>query len=100
MYQATREEGSYAVVTQSGEETGRFSLKEDQEFRIELPSGEYNVLCIEAGKVYMKDADCPDQICVQHRAIANVGETIVCLPHKVVIQVVSGEPSQEIDIVV
>lgn len=100
VYQAAKEKGSYVAVIQDGEETHRFSLEEDQEFRIELTTGEYNLLCIEDGKAYMKNADCPDQICVHHQAISNVGETIVCLPHKVVLKVIADDGSQEIDMVI
>lgn len=100
VYQTAKEKGSYVAVIQEGEETHWFSLEEDQEFRIELKTGEYNLLCIEDGKAYMKNADCPDQICVHHQAISNVGETIVCLPHKVVLKVIADDGSQEIDMVI
>lgn len=46
-----------------------------------------NVLVVEDGQAYIKSANCPDKICVQHRPISKVGETIVCLPHKVVIEI-------------
>ena len=49
---------------------------------------------IENGKVKMKEADCPDQICVHHRAISKNRETIVCLPNKVVVEIVSSEESE------
>ena len=100
VYNVTKEKGGYVAVIQGGEETHRFSLEEDQEFLIELENGEYNLLCIKAGKAYMKNADCPDQICVNHQPISNVGETIVCLPHEVVIKVIAGGSSQEIDMVI
>jgi len=34
------------------------------------------------------EADCPDKICVKHTNIKNAGETIICLPHKLVIEIV------------
>ena len=46
----------------------------------------------------MKEADCPDQICVRHKAISKSGESIVCLPHKVVVEI-SSEEEQDVDIV-
>ena len=45
----------------------------------------------------MKEADCPDQICRKHKAIDKSGETIVCLPHKVVIEVEADTREQELD---
>ena len=46
-----------------------------------------NILVIENGKAYISEADCPDKICVAHRKISKTGETIVCLPHKLVIEI-------------
>ena len=47
----------------------------------------HNLLIIKDGKAYIKSADCPDKICVHHKPISNVGETIVCLPNRVVIEI-------------
>ena len=44
----------------------------------------------------MKEANCRDQICVRHKAISKNGESIICLPHSVYIEVV-GEKEKEID---
>jgi hypothetical protein len=35
-------------------------------------------------------ADCPDKLCVSHREIFREGESIVCLPHRVVVTVTKG----------
>lgn len=57
--------------------------------RIEIP-GKIGkcILVISDGKADMESADCPNQICVHHSAISHTGETIVCLPNRVVIEVV------------
>ena len=39
----------------------------------------------------MIEADCPDRLCVKQKAICKNGETIVCLPHKVVVEIRSQE---------
>ena len=39
----------------------------------------------------MEDADCPDQICVNHRAISRDGESIICLPNQTVVTIRGGE---------
>ena len=39
----------------------------------------------------MISADCPDKLCVNQHAISSNGETIVCLPNKVVVEVEDGE---------
>ena len=45
---------------------------------------------IENGKVYMKEANCPDRLCVHSKAIDEKGGSIVCLPNKVVLEVISN----------
>ncbi|CCZ53222.1 putative uncharacterized protein [Clostridium sp. CAG:75] len=39
----------------------------------------------------MKKADCPDKICVHHKGIRSNGETIICLPHKVIVTIQSSK---------
>lgn len=82
------EKGDYVQITVNGMETGTYSLNENKVIPISGVDGS-NTLLIENGKVSMKDADCPDKICVKHKAIEKTGETIVCLPHKVVVEIVS-----------
>ena len=68
-------------------------------FRSHIPEKNgTNVMQIKDGKVTMKKADCKDQICADHKAIEKSGETIVCLPHKVVIEIRSEDgKEQELD---
>ena len=94
---ATKENGSSVVVKIDGVEKYKYSLEENitQEI-ITGDNGEYtNTLVIKDG-----NANCPDGICVEHREISYVGETIVCLPHKVVVEVQKEETNQYLDIVV
>ena len=46
-----------------------------------------NTLVIKDGKAYISEANCPDKICVAHREISKTGETIVCLPHRLVVEI-------------
>lgn len=55
------------------------------------PIGEGNVMEIREGKAFMRSATCRDQICVNMGAISREGETITCLPHKVVLTARGGE---------
>ncbi len=77
--------GDVAVVTVDGEEFGVYDLAENQE--ILLPEG--HKLVIENGEASMVYAPCRDQICVHHIPVSRKGETIVCLPYRVVVTVSS-----------
>ena len=46
----------------------------------------------------MIDATCPDHICVNQKEISKTGETIVCLPNKVIVEI-KGADSSELDAV-
>ena len=77
-------------ITVDGKEYGIYSLSEDQTIAI----GDTNVCEIKDGKACMKEANCPDHLCMKQKAIDKNGGTIVCLPNKVVIE---GNASESAD---
>jgi len=46
-----------------------------------------NTVVIKDGVVYMSDASCKNQICVNTGKINKKGESIVCLPNKVIVEI-------------
>jgi hypothetical protein len=54
----------------------------------------YNILEINNGVANFTDADCKEKLCVRSIGIGEVGDFIICLPHKLVIQI---EGESEID---
>lgn len=96
-----REEGDVVKVTVDGKEYGIYSLND--EVTENIITGEkgqnLNSFVISGGKVSMENASCPDGICVSHRPIFRDGESIVCLPNRVVITVVSDGDTASPDIV-
>ncbi|MBQ8836213.1 MAG: NusG domain II-containing protein [Clostridia bacterium] len=92
LFKTLSRQGDFAVVLINGEETARFPLDTDTEFVIETDGG-VNTLVIADGKAYIKEANCPDGICVDHTPISRIGETITCLPHGVVVTVKSEKAS-------
>lgn len=70
------------VVLYNGEtEIGRYPLMYERTIRVELEDG-YNIVVISDGTVAVSEADCANQRCVHTPVIAQMGETIVCLPHR------------------
>ncbi|MBR4295647.1 MAG: NusG domain II-containing protein [Clostridia bacterium] len=91
-------EGDMVKVTIDGELFGEYSLSEDNV--IEIRWGEsFNILVIENGKARIESASCPDGICVSHRAISRSGESIICLPNKVVVSVSFSDEKNQPDII-
>lgn len=46
-----------------------------------------NTITVKSGEVYVSDATCKNQICVNSGKISKKGESIVCLPNKVVVEI-------------
>ena len=80
-------EKKIAVVKVDGEIVRELDLSEEKFFTVESGGGK-NILEVKGGAVRVVEADCPDKICVRRGAIKNLGETIACVPHKILIEVV------------
>lgn len=74
----------YVKIKIDGKVFGEINLDEDEEISL----GEHNRIRIEDGEVSMIWADCPDQICVEHPNISKNHESIICLPNKVILEIV------------
>lgn len=86
----TRETGGYVSVQIDGETITEFPIGDN--VRVVLGTGEHtNTLVIEGGTARVVEASCPDQICVRQGAVRYAGESIVCLPHRLVITVEGGQ---------
>lgn len=66
------------------------SVKESYEMVIEDSKGGSNTVLVEPGRICIKEADCPDQICVKRGWLFDSSSPIVCLPHRLVIQTSGG----------
>ncbi len=47
-------------------------------------------VCRENGEIYVKEANCPDKVCVRSGKISKTGEGIICVPNRVAVEI-SGE---------
>lgn len=82
--------GKYVKVYVNEKLTKTFDLTKDREYFIETKFG-YNLLIIKNERARILDADCPNKICVNKGYISKNGESIICLPHHVVVTVESSE---------
>ena len=83
------------VIKVEGKVYGTYSLSKDQTITIE-EYGHYNRVEIKDGKVQMMEANCHNQLCVNQGAITTSNIPIVCLPNRVVVEIVDGE--EEVDV--
>ena len=94
----TKEKGNVVQVRIDGEIAYEFSLSENTEYTIEGIDGGTNHLVIENGRAYVDEASCPDGLCINMGKIDSVGQSIVCLPNRVVVEIVSKDASDETEV--
>ena len=85
-------------VYQDGQLLASYPLTDDLTEAIPWEENGYNLLLIENGAASVTDATCPDQLCMRQRAISKNGESIICLPHRLVLQI-EGEEEGDLDAV-
>lgn len=83
-------DGAFVEVTVDGKIKDVYPLDEEGEYCIAVEDF-VNTIQIRDGEVYMKDANCPDKLCVKQGKISKDGQSIICLPHKMVVRVVSKQ---------
>ena len=77
-------------IERDGEVLQTLPLNEDDRLEIKSEYG-INIIEICSGKVKMKEADCSDHYCEKRGTISKMGESIICLPHKLVITIESRD---------
>lgn len=75
------------VVVSEGKEVKRINWPaKDQTFEVKNDLG-FITVKIENNTVSVIDADCHDLVCVHTKSIDQGGEMIVCLPHKIYVEI-------------
>lgn len=82
--------GDKVLITVDGKDYGIYNLYENQVIEI-TQNGHTNHITIKDGKVAMSYSDCVNQVCVNTKAIAETKDTIVCLPNKVMIEIIGSQ---------
>ena len=54
-----------------------------------------NTVLVKDNQIAIIDADCSDEVCLEQGYISKPGQSIVCLPHRVMVQVI-GENDDDI----
>lgn len=86
----------YVEIIVDGTEHSKYILDNTIEKEIEVVTDNgYNIIHIKNGQVLVEESDCNNQLCVRKGVIEEPGEIIVCLPHKVVVQITGS--SEDLD---
>ena len=100
------------VIESGGEVFATYPLSEDTTVIVPAPAGVkyndpeapaadasdectqysyFNIVEISGGKVSVTGASCRNQVCVRHGSISKTGESIVCLPNRLVVTIEGGD---------
>ena len=82
-------------VRVGGRVQASYPLAEDRVVTVQGVGGGANVLYIEKGEAWLSEATCPDKLCVKQGKIRRDGESIICLPNQVVIELRTGAAEKE-----
>lgn len=78
--------GAYVIIKSDNKVVGKYDLHKDGLYRIESDNG-YNIVAIKEGEVFVVESDCHNQICVNTHSISSSGQSIMCLPHKMLVTI-------------
>ncbi len=91
------DEADTVVIYVDGKIEKKLDLNKNQEYKVNVDNG-YNIIRIKDKKVRIKESDCSNQTCVNMGTISKDGQTLICLPHKVEVTIVSDDKS-EVDVI-
>ncbi len=82
--------GDKVRISLDGEIYGVYPLGEDREIDV-TEDGHTNHITIKDGQVSMSYSTCRNQVCVNTGAISQTKDAIVCLPNRVVVEIISSD---------
>lgn len=94
--------GDTVIIESDGKLYASYSLFEDRTIVVPAPGStkshsdsshmytKYNTVVIKNGRVSVTEATCKNQVCVRHSEISRSGESIVCLPNKLMVRIEGG----------
>lgn len=96
VYGNAQGEADMVKITVDQKLYGTYDLNKNQTITIQNDSG-INTIQIQNKEVWMEEADCPDGYCKEQGHISKNKQTIVCLPHKLVVEISDDSEKSESD---
>lgn len=90
--------GQQVKIVSQGDVIGIYPLDKDTEIEVSR-YGHYNLISIQNHTVHMEHSNCRNQVCVNTGEISRTGETIVCLPNYVIVEIISSEEGGGEDVI-
>lgn len=87
------DKGTVAIISVDGKVVDKIDLAkvtESYELSIDTEYG-HNTLLVEPGAISVIEADCPDHVCIRQGKLTGGGLSIICMPHRLVIEMGGSE---------
>jgi hypothetical protein len=85
----TQHSGTNVQVRVDGVVIATYPLRENRTYEIAGVDGGTNLLVIQNGEAWVEEASCPDGLCKSMGRISQNGQSVICLPNKVVVEILS-----------
>ena len=96
VYGNAQGEADMVKITVDQKLYGTYDLNKNQTITIQNDFG-INTIQIQNKDVWMEEADCPDGYCKEQGHISKNKQTIVCLPHRLVVEVSNDSEKSDPD---
>ena len=96
VYGNAQDEADLVKITVNQKLYGTYDLNKNLTITIQNDFG-INTIQIQNKDVWMEEADCPDGYCKEQGHISKNKQTIVCLPHKLVVEISDDSEKSEPD---
>ena len=96
VYGNAQDEADLVKITVNQKLYGTYDLNKNQTMTLQNNFG-INTIQIQNKDVWMEEADCPDGYCKEQGHISKNKQTIVCLPHKLVVEISDDSEKSEPD---
>lgn len=95
IYLPSKESGKQLEIRRNGEVVMKLSLSQNIEKTVTDTNGNVNTFYIKDGAVTMSSSNCGDKTCVHTGSIDKAGQSIVCLPHRLVLFITAEDDSTD-----
>ncbi len=96
------DDGAYLKITIAGQTEQVVALNEERDIRVEQENGDYNIVHIYPGGFRVIEANCYNQDCIHQGDVTEdnlasrlLMNEVICLPHKLVLSLVSAEEARQ-----
>lgn len=87
----SKSSGQTVLIESNGKLYGKYSLLSNNEITVERTTSKGKVISntvhIKDGEVWVTDSSCTNQVCTKHAPIDEAGESIICLPNRMVVKI-------------